>query len=183
MPARILLTLQERNRLIRFGAKLGKAMNELVTIVYCRLRGTSNSNAAMRGLGLLLCLRREAHELSAPADREILSHLSPAPGFGKRTHSSSKAKAEKQAGRSHCDVGDRMHVAAWWVAEALLSEGGAGRSSFLQRAAAESQCALGNVSTKVRSFGIPTLIDLRSRMLIATPMCLSVVSTFGTVFR
>src|SRR5687767_1696459 len=34
LPARVTVTAQERNRLVRFGAKLGKALNELVTIVH-----------------------------------------------------------------------------------------------------------------------------------------------------
>jgi putative transposase len=34
LPARVLVTLQERNRLVRFGARLGKAIHELVSIVH-----------------------------------------------------------------------------------------------------------------------------------------------------
>jgi putative transposase len=34
LPARVPVTAQERNRLIRFGQKLGKAMGELVSIVH-----------------------------------------------------------------------------------------------------------------------------------------------------
>ena len=34
LPARVPVTLQERNRLVRFGARLGKAIHELVSIVH-----------------------------------------------------------------------------------------------------------------------------------------------------
>jgi len=34
LPARVPVTPQERNRLVRFGSKLGRALDELVTIVH-----------------------------------------------------------------------------------------------------------------------------------------------------
>lgn len=37
-PKRVPVTLKKRNRLVKFGAKLGKALGELTTIVHARPR-------------------------------------------------------------------------------------------------------------------------------------------------
>ncbi len=55
LPYRVPITHQERNRLVRFGAQLGKAINHLVSIVHpSTLRGWIREDAAGDGMSQVL---------------------------------------------------------------------------------------------------------------------------------